>query len=336
MAFRDALASSTAGGSSEARVAVGEAVLRAGRRLENDELRRLALLAIVDADASRIDAWQGLASFEESHGGDPAAIYRRLLDERPDDAAAHVAWARHLASENRPDEASGSLRLAIERGVAPPVLLGALAAVQLERGDRDAARATIEELEKDHPDHPRTTLAIAQAALYDGNALEAAEKLRFLVGTHESSEADRLLALAELRSGSREAAAAAIDRALELAPASVEAHRLRARIPIRVGPIRGGARGVRDPRPREPALQRGEAVPRPLPLRDGGSHGRPESSRDTVRVRPALHPGCPRARPTRGEAGSGGGRAGAGAGRGGGAQRSGRAAPAHAPRPPGR
>lgn len=93
-------------------MAVGEAVLRAGRRLEDDELRHLALLAIVDADPSRLDAWQGLALFEESHGGDPEAIYRRLLDERPEDAAAHVAWARHLASGDRPEEALGSLGLA--------------------------------------------------------------------------------------------------------------------------------------------------------------------------------------------------------------------------------
>jgi tetratricopeptide (TPR) repeat protein len=55
------------------------------------------------------------------------------------------------------------------------------------------------------------------------------------VGTHESSEADRLLAQAELRSGNLDAAAAAIDRALELAPVSVEAHRLRARIRYEAG-----------------------------------------------------------------------------------------------------
>ncbi len=228
-AFREALASSAGAGGS-ARVAVGEAVFLAGRRLEDDELRRLALVAIVDADPGRLEAWQALASFEESHGGNPGAIYRRLLHERPEDAAAHVAWARHLASEDRGDEAFGSLRRAIERGIDPPVLLGAQATLQLELGRRDAARATMEELEGEYPDHPRTKLAMAQAQLHDGKAPEAAEVLRTLVGTHESSEAQRLLALAELRSGNREAAVAAIDRSLELAPSNIEAHRLRARI----------------------------------------------------------------------------------------------------------
>ena len=137
---------------------------------------------------------------------------------------------RAISLGDRAPEAVGALRLAIERGVDPPALLGAVAALQLELGDRDAARATIAELERDHPDHPRTALAIAQARLSDGKAAEAANELRVLVGAYESPEAHRLLALAELRSGNLEAAAAAIDRALELAPASVEAHRLRARI----------------------------------------------------------------------------------------------------------
>ena len=234
-AFREALASAIAGGTSEARVAVSEAMLRAAHRLEDEELGRLALSAIVAADPSRLDAWQGLAFLEESRGGDPEAIYRRLLEQRPDDAAAYVLWARHLASEDRSGEAVGQLRLAIERGVDPPVLLGAMADLQLEHGDREAARATIEELERDHAGHPRTALAVAQARLADRKAQEAAQELRVLVGTHESSEAQRLLALAELRSGNLEAATAAIDRALELAPRSVDAHRLRARIRYQAG-----------------------------------------------------------------------------------------------------
>jgi Tfp pilus assembly protein PilF len=234
-AFREMLASAAAGGSTRARVAAGEAALRAGRRLEDVELERAALEAILAADPSRLDAWQGLAALEASRGGDAEAVYRRLLDARPRDAAAQIAWARYLASQERGAEGVAQLRQAIEGGVEPPVLRGALLTLQLESGDEATARATLAELEREHPQHPRTALAIAQLRLHDGKVVEAAEGLRVLVGTHDLPEAQRLLALAELRSGKLEAAAAAIDRALELAPGNPEALRLRARIRYRAG-----------------------------------------------------------------------------------------------------
>ena len=234
-AFREMLASAAAGGAAPARVAASEAALRAGHRLEDEELQRVALEAILAADPRRLDAWQGLASLEASRGGDAEAIYRRLLGARPGDPAAHIAWARYLASQERAAEGVAQLRQGIERDVDPPVLRGALLTLQLEDGDEAAARATLAELEREHPRHPRTELAVAQLRLHDGKVIEAAEGLRVLVGTHDLPEAQRLLALAELRSGKLEAATAAIDRALELAPGNIEALRVRARIRYQAG-----------------------------------------------------------------------------------------------------
>jgi Tfp pilus assembly protein PilF len=234
-AFREMLSSAAAGGAAPTRVAAGEAALRAGRRLEDPELQRAALEAILAADPSRLDAWQGLASLEAARGGDAEAIYRRLLDARSGDPAAQIAWARYLASQERTAEAVEQLRQGIEGGLDPPVLRGALLTLQLEDGDEAAARATLAELEREHPQHPRTALAVAQLRLHDGKVVEAAEGLRVLVGTHDLPEAQRLLALAELRSGKLEAATAAIDRALALAPGNPEALRLRARIRYRAG-----------------------------------------------------------------------------------------------------
>jgi tetratricopeptide (TPR) repeat protein len=182
----------------------------------NVELQRWALESMVVSVPGSLRAWADLARVEERREpGKGEAVYRRLLELRPDDAEAHVRFARFLASRDRRPDAIAHLEEQAKSGSNPAVTLEALAAMYTSGGDIQAARAVVERLVAEYPTHPRTKLAQGRLALAENRNDEAAELLRAYVGSEDAVLGHRLLAMAELRRRNFPAAAAAADAAIQ-------------------------------------------------------------------------------------------------------------------------
>ncbi len=230
-AFRAAVESAALAARPSARVFAAESALAYARSAPDPELRQWALEQSLEADDGRLAPWVEIARLEEQAGRSADAVYQRLLARRPQDPAAHTAHAAYLVAHGRGEEAIAHLEARALEGVDPPALLSALLEIQLGLGRRAEAAQIVERLQTTYPDRPETALAEALRALVERRPADAAETLRALVGSREHTEAQRLLALAELRLGRREAALAAIDRAVELERSfAVPVHSLRAEI----------------------------------------------------------------------------------------------------------
>jgi tetratricopeptide (TPR) repeat protein len=202
-------------------------------RVERDEeLLRWSLEAMVKHVPTNLPAWDELALVEERReAGKGDDVYRRLLALRPDDADAHVRFARFMVRGNRVQEAIDHLEEQARTGSQPALTLEALTGVRLARGEVDAARAVVERMEQEQPGHPRTKLAQARLALVEGRDAEAVELLRAYVGSEDTVEGQRMLAIAEMRTRNFPAAVAAADAAIQREIDSpVDLLRLRAQI----------------------------------------------------------------------------------------------------------
>lgn len=227
--FRAAVAAAETSGAT-AVVPAARAALAYARRTRNAELRRWALERTLAADPGQLGAWIELAALDEQTGGSAEAVYRRLLEARPDDAEARLAFAQYLVAADRAQDAAAELEIGAARGVEPTRLLAALVDLQYSTGEASTAASLVERMEREHPDDPHTALARAGRMLNEGRLEEAVTVLRAAVGAHESAHAQHLLAVAHLRRGELSEAAAAVDRAVELAPRDASQRSLRARV----------------------------------------------------------------------------------------------------------
>ena len=228
-AFRSAVAVAP---SDDARARAATVAAEYARASANVELLRWALEQIVAALPADLSAWDDLANVEERRqagGGD--AVYKRLLEQRPQDEEAHVRFARFMAAANRMDEAIAHLDAQAKGGADPAVALEALSALQLGRGELKAAREAVARLEKEYPNSPSTWLARGRLALSEQRYDDAAEALRRYVGSEQSFEGQRLLALAEAGRRNFPAAAAAVDAGLSM-PGAPTADLLRVKMSI--------------------------------------------------------------------------------------------------------
>ena len=202
------------------------------RGVGNQELLHWALEQMVTAVPSHLDSWTELAEVEEQRqAGAGDAVFKRLLELRPQDEDAHVRFARFMNAHKRGDEALALLEAEVKNGSDPPEALEAICEIQLSRADGKAARDAVDRLQKDYPDHARTWLARGRLALAQQRFADAAEALRHYLGSEQSYEGQQLLALAEAGRRNYPAAVSAVDTGLQMGGApTVTLLRLKASI----------------------------------------------------------------------------------------------------------
>jgi len=206
------------------------------RGTANVELLQWSLEQMVAAAPSDLDAWDELAVIQErKQAGSGDAVYKRLLDQRPQDEDAHVRFARFLVATNRFDEALAHLEAQASGGADPAVALQEISALQLARGQVKAAREAVDRLEKQYPSSAQTSLARGRLALSEQRYDDAAESLRKYVGQEQTVDGQRLLALAEFGRRNYPAAAAAVDAAIQIADSTKRPDLLRLKAGIHDG-----------------------------------------------------------------------------------------------------
>jgi tetratricopeptide (TPR) repeat protein len=230
-AHREALEVARRSRDAYARVLAGKALDDFGRSQRSSALRREGLREVVAADEDDYESWDRLANLADDQPVPQGeAVCRELLAKRPEDPLAHRVYVSYLMTKQRPADAIAHLKQTIDGGVQSPMLLDQLVSIQTRTRPVAEARATWLELADAFPDDPLTKTSEARVALAEGRPADAAKILRELVKTSDTAENQRLLAIAEERTGNLAGAVAAVDRAAELAPESVELYRLMARI----------------------------------------------------------------------------------------------------------
>lgn len=228
-AFRGAMEVAEAG---EPRGRAAGAAISYARAVGDEELLHESLEQMVANVPTNLPAWDELAALEErAEPGRGDAVYRRLLELRPDDSEAHVRFARFMVRNERFDAAIAHLESLADGRHHAAVALAEISGLRLGRGDLEGARAALDRLLREHANHPRTALASGRVALAEGRVDEAVESLRRYVASEESAEGQRLLAIAELRRRNHPAAISAVDAAIALEPGSdIELLRLKSTI----------------------------------------------------------------------------------------------------------
>jgi tetratricopeptide (TPR) repeat protein len=230
-AFADAIELAKKKGDPVQHFAAASAAEEFAAQMNKKRMQISALREMLEADDSRLDLWQKLASQVESTSQFGVVIYSLLLKKRPDDVAAHLMFASYLARKDHVRDAMKHLQEVIERDLGSPLPWEQLIRLQILRGRGANARATFVRMSDEFPDDPVTRRTEARIALAEGRTDAAAEIMREVVAQSESFETQRLLAAMEFRNGNLPRAAAAIDRALALrADFAPEAMRLKARI----------------------------------------------------------------------------------------------------------
>jgi tetratricopeptide (TPR) repeat protein len=226
--------------------AAGEALDSYARERRDNELRRYALRQIVAAKSDEYGAWDKLARLAGgSRDGSADAVYRELLDARPEDAHAHALFASYLMRESRDAEAAAHLERTIDESLDDPILWDQLLRVQLGQGRFDEARETVARMADAHPNDPTTRVSEARLAISEGRYEEGIRTLSAVATEQEEFEPLRLLALAHHRRGDDGEARSAMDRALALSPRPpLAALRLDARINHATGDWAGVLRNL--------------------------------------------------------------------------------------------
>jgi len=217
-AYRALVEQALAAPDPSARPAALGAAIAFAREIEDDVLKRWVLESAIAADDSLLWAWEELAKLEQQETGSSDAVLERLRKHRPDDPEAQRLIARQLAAQGRLDDAKAVFERAAARGVAPARMLALLAQLLYESGQAEQADAIVARLEREHPESPELTWTRAAAALRSSDAQAAIDLLEPLVGSHESTEVQALLATAHLELHQLGAASRAIVRAEQLSP----------------------------------------------------------------------------------------------------------------------
>lgn len=199
-------------------------------RMGDHELRRTALQALVDTFDDDYEAWDTLARLKGRRAED---VYLELIDRRPKDARSHLVYAAFLQERKRHADAEAHLRRTIEDGLRAPSIYERLFSSYLRQGRIAEARAVYVQMTEVAPHSFATRMSAERFALLEGRTEDAAQGLRKLLAERESSEAHRLLAVAELRNGNLTSAREHVERAEELTTdLSFAVLRLRARIDV--------------------------------------------------------------------------------------------------------
>jgi tetratricopeptide (TPR) repeat protein len=230
-AYRSAVELAVEQGEGSQILAAASAAEKYAARVRDVPTRRWALRQMVEVDDQIIDSWSTLATLAEGETGEGEEVLAELLQRRPDDPRAHMLYADFLVRHGRAPDAVAHLDDRLEQGLDSALAWELLLRIHLSRKELADARATFVRMSDEHPDDPITRRAEARLRLAERRPEEAATILKALVGSDESYETQRLLALTQYRLGNLPAAVAAIDRALELAPDfRPEAFRLKAAI----------------------------------------------------------------------------------------------------------
>ncbi len=194
------------------RAALAYATLRGDPDRQAEWLEGILALAPDD-----LGSWVRLAQVAEQRGESGEAIYRRLLEARPDAAAPRALLARYLVANDRAQEGVALLEQTVADAIEPPLALAALAELAYETGREDLGNEAVERLQRDFPETPQTAIGLATRAMREGRPADAAETLRKVLAEREWPEGLAQLAAAQLAAGDRVAAIQTIDRALALA-----------------------------------------------------------------------------------------------------------------------
>ena len=212
----------------EQRARAAAAGLNFARANHNEELERAALRTMVEASPANLAAWDQFAALEERREkGAGDAVFKRLLELRPDDIQGHLHYAGFLFQSERRDEALQHLEEQTKSASNAPIALEEIVSRRLSSRETEPARIAFDRLVKEFPTHARTELARGRIALAENRLDEGADALRRYVGMEETIEGQRLLAVAELRRSNFPAATAAVDRAIQLAKQDPELLRLK-------------------------------------------------------------------------------------------------------------
>ncbi len=227
------------------------AVVRDARLLANREretgFTRWTLESWVEADPSSAAAWRLLARLEEQAGGSAGDVWARALEGRTDDLVLQAGYVRFLEEKGEQDKALEHLA-SLPSEVGDTADLTALRVeLFISKKDLEGAAGVLAELEAKHPESPLTQLAKAKLALQRDDVEGALDVLRPLAGQVERADVLRQLAVAEARQGNADAAIAAADRAIELAPLATNLpHRVRIRMLARKDDWTGVLRSYRE------------------------------------------------------------------------------------------
>lgn len=139
----------------------------------------------------------GSTLLNAAHNQEAVAVYRELIAQQPDDAAAlnNLAWLLHR--ENTA-EALRHAQRAVELQPEHPSILDTLGVVLLEDGQPEQAVRILRKAHEGAPDMPEIGLHLAQGLIAQGNLTEARDLLRRLLERHpdfpERAQAQALLA----------------------------------------------------------------------------------------------------------------------------------------------
>jgi tetratricopeptide (TPR) repeat protein len=213
-------------------LAVAEGAVHFAQASQREDFRRWGLRSLVRTMPDHVMAWRQLAELENNAGGDGLKVLQRLLDLRPDDAAAHIVFTDYLIE--RPGGLGpviAHLRGLLERGLDAPEIYEQLVRAYAQRGKLNSARKTYEQLSEQHPEHTVTRRAAARLAIAEGRYDVASKQLRSLSTELGEPGIQLLLARSELLRGDLPNAMAAVERAIpKTGKPSPTVLRLKARI----------------------------------------------------------------------------------------------------------
>jgi tetratricopeptide (TPR) repeat protein len=230
-AHRGAIATAKRLADTEARIFAAKAFdgFAGGKR--DDALRLESLREVVEANPEDYEAWDTLVLRSDGQKVPRGEeVCREVIALRGDDPRSHRVYVNFLLRKRRLNDAITHLSQTVAGKAAAPALWDHLIDLQIRAKRLPDARASYYQLINAFPDDPFTRSAEARLALAEARVGAAAAILRKLVQEHESGETQRMLAVAEQRLGNLPAAAAAIERAIALAPASFDLYRNKASI----------------------------------------------------------------------------------------------------------
>jgi tetratricopeptide (TPR) repeat protein len=221
------------------------AAVRHARLARDQEFLHWALSRGVELEPGNFSRWTLLAELEDARGGSGTAVLKRMLEQSPTRARAHVTYAEYLANWGMYAEAVAHLESALDIAQPRDRLLSALVSLELASGDREGAQGSLARLQAEFPDSPQRHYAEARFAGSEGRTGDAIAALGRWVEREESAVGYAMLAEARLNAGEVRAALEDIDRALALDDDEPAHHRLRGRILLRLGDHRSALRAFR-------------------------------------------------------------------------------------------
>ncbi len=228
--YKQALKLAKQGGDTQQIHGVALAIYEFARASGNRALHRFALWELVEVDDADYGAWDELGRLAQSNSQkNGAEVYRKLLEQRPDDRRSHLLYVSSLVRNGQRGAAAQHLEKTLKGGFEDPALWEWLLRLSIQAGRLVDARAAYDRLVDAFPDAFATRVARARIALNEGR--DALPQLRELTEENPTTELLRLLAVAEFRAGHLREARRAINKALiRSTPPAPGALRIKARI----------------------------------------------------------------------------------------------------------